>query len=53
VDPDIGEADPTDALRARRLKRVGVIAGITLVILIVLAVGIYVGAFIILSPMLG
>jgi hypothetical protein len=42
-----------DTLRARRLKRVAVIAGITLVILIVLAVGIYLGAFVILSPMMG
>ena len=43
----------TDTLRARRLKRVAVIAGITLVILILVAVGIYVGAFVILSPMMG
>jgi hypothetical protein len=35
------------------LKRVAVIAGITLVILIAIAVGIYVGAFVILSPMMG
>jgi hypothetical protein len=40
-------------LRTRRLKRVAVIAGITLVILIVLAVSIYVGVFVILSPMMG
>ena len=39
--------------RTRRPKRVAVIAGITLVILIALAVGIYVGAFVILSPMMG
>jgi len=45
--------DTTDALRTRRLKRVAVIAGITLVILIVVAIGIYVGAFVILSPMMG
>ena len=53
MDPDIGPADTADPLRARRLKRVAVIAGITLVILIVLAVGIYLGAFVILSPMMG
>jgi hypothetical protein len=47
------KADTTDTLRRRRLKRAGVIAGITLVILIVVAVGIYVGAFVILSPMTG
>jgi hypothetical protein len=45
--------DVTDTLRTRRLKRVAVIAGITLVILIAIAVGIYVGAFVILSPMMG
>ena len=43
----------TDARRTRTLKRVAVIAGITLVVLIALAVGIYVGAFVILSPMMG
>lgn len=40
----------TTDLRARRLRRVAVIAGITLLALIILAVGIYVGAFVILSP---
>ncbi len=40
-------------LRTRRLKCVAVIAGIMLVILIVLAVGIYVGVFVVLSPMMG
>jgi hypothetical protein len=50
MDPDIGTAD---TLGARRLKGVAVIAGITVVILIVLAVGISVGAFVILSPMMG
>ncbi|WP_177246964.1 hypothetical protein [Mycobacterium malmoense] len=39
--------------KARRLKRVAVIAGITLVVLIVLAVGIYVSVFVILAPMMG
>ncbi|BBZ49230.1 hypothetical protein H7H82_08960 [Mycobacterium heidelbergense] len=43
----------TTDLRARRLRRVAVIAGITLLALIILAVGIYVGAFVILSPMMG
>ncbi|WP_165759319.1 hypothetical protein [Mycobacterium decipiens] len=43
----------TDPLRTRRLKRIAVIAGITLGALIVVAVGIYVGAFVILSPMMG
>jgi hypothetical protein len=44
------EADMTDTLRVRPLKRVAVIAGIALVILIVVAVGIYVGAFVIVFP---
>ena len=48
----MAQPDTTD-LRARRLKRVAVIAGITLLILIVLAIGIYVGVFVILSPMVG
>jgi hypothetical protein len=47
------DAEMPDTLRARRLKRVAVIAGITLVILVVAAVAIYVGAFVILSPMMG
>ena len=44
--------DTTD-IRTRRLKRVAMIAGMALVILIIVAVGIYVGAFVILSPMMG
>jgi len=49
----MSEADITDTPRTRRLRRVAVIAGITLVVLILVAVGIYVGAFVILSPMMG
>jgi hypothetical protein len=45
--------DAPDAASARRLRRVAVIAGITLAVLIVLAVGIYVGVFVILAPMMG
>ena len=37
----------------RRLRRVPLIALITLAILLVVAVGVYIGAFVILSPMLG
>ena len=48
----MGQPDTTD-LRTRRLKRVAVIAAITLLILIVLAVSIYVGVFVIPSPMMG
>jgi hypothetical protein len=49
----MGEADVTETVRTRRLKRVAVIAGIALVILLLVAVGIYVGAFVILAPMMG
>jgi hypothetical protein len=44
--------DLTD-LRTRGLRRIAVIAGVTLVRLNVLAVGIYVGVFVILSAMMG
>lgn len=37
----------------RRLRRVAVIAGITLVVLLLLAAVIYAVAFLILSPMMG
>ena len=47
------EADTTDTARTRNLGRVAVIAVITLVVLILVAVGIYVIAFVILSPMMG
>lgn len=50
--PAVDEPDTTD-IRARRLRRVAVIAGIALVVLILVAVGIYVLAFIILAPMMG
>lgn len=45
--------DTTDEDRTRRLRRVAVIAGVTLVVLLLIAVGIYVGVFVILSPMMG
>ena len=48
----MGQPESTD-LRTRRLKHLAVIAAITLLILIVLAVGIYVGVFVIPSPMTG
>lgn len=48
-----GPRDTTDTATARRLRRIAVIAGITLVVSIVLAVGIYVGVFVILAPMMG
>ncbi len=43
----------TEAVRARRLKRVAITAGIALVIFMVLAVSIYLDVFVILSPMTG
>jgi hypothetical protein len=46
-------ADVTDDPGTRTLRRVAVIAGITLLVLIAVAVCIYVGAFVILSPMMG
>jgi hypothetical protein len=50
---DMDASDATGKPRTRTLGRIAVIAGITLVLLIVIAVGIYVGAFMILSPMMG
>jgi flagellar basal body-associated protein FliL len=47
------QADTTDPARTRNLKRVALIAVIALVVLILVAVGVYVIAFVILSPMLG
>jgi hypothetical protein len=40
----------TDTFRARLLRRVAVIAGIALVIVIVIVMGIYFGAFVIVCP---
>jgi hypothetical protein len=39
--------------RTRTLGRIALIAAISLVVLIIIAVGIYVGAFMIPSPMMG
>jgi hypothetical protein len=43
----------TTDLRARRLERIAAIAGITLVMLMVLVLGIYFGASVILFPTMG
>ncbi len=48
----VDDADATDT-RARNLRRVAVIAAITLIVLILVAAGIYVIAFVILAPMMG
>lgn len=45
--------ETADIERTRRVRRVAVIAVITLVVLVLIAVGIYVFAFVILSPMAG
>lgn len=50
--PAVDEPDTTD-IGARRLRRVAVITGITLVVLILVAVAVYVIAFIILAPVMG
>jgi type IV secretory pathway VirB3-like protein len=47
------EADTTEIPRTCGLRRTAVIAGITLLVLVLAAIGIYVIAFVILSPMLG
>jgi uncharacterized protein YpmB len=46
------EPDVTDPPRTRTVRRAAVIAGIMLIIFIAIAVAIYVGAFVILSPMM-
>jgi hypothetical protein len=56
---DAGYSEPMDASvtaeiqRIRRLHRIAVIAAITLAVLVLVAVGVYLSAFVILSPMLG
>ncbi|BBZ73810.1 hypothetical protein MPRS_49030 [Mycobacterium paraseoulense] len=45
--------ETTETLRTRRLRRVAMAAGTPLAVVVVLAVSIYVGVFVILSPMLG
>jgi hypothetical protein len=47
----VAGSDTTD-LRTRRLKRIALITGIMLLIFIALGVAIYVGVFVILSPMM-
>jgi hypothetical protein len=39
--------------RTRRLRRAAVIAVVTLAVLVLIAVGVYIVAFVILSPMIG
>jgi hypothetical protein len=53
---EVAKSNRTQTLqtaRTRRIKRIALIAGITLAILILVTVAIYLGAFVILSPMMG
>jgi hypothetical protein len=46
-------SERTEIERTRRIRRIAVTSVITLVILVLIAVGIYLVAFVILSPMIG
>jgi hypothetical protein len=46
-------SESTEIQRTRRLRRTAVIALITLAVLVLIAVGVYIIAFVILSPMIG
>jgi hypothetical protein len=46
-------SEKADIERTRRVRRIALISVITLAILVLIAVGIYVVAFVILSPMIG
>lgn len=46
-------SEHADIERTRRVRRIALISVITLLILVLIAVGIYVVAFVILSPMMG
>jgi hypothetical protein len=47
------DGETTEIRRTRRFRRVALIVLITLAILVVVAGGVYVVAFVVLSPMLG
>lgn len=51
--PAMDGAKATETRQTRRLRRVAVIAGITLAVVILVAAAVYVIAFLILSPVLG
>ena len=48
-----GRAGGTEIQRTRRVRRIALIAVVTLAVLVLIAVGIYVIAFVVLSPMAG
>jgi hypothetical protein len=47
------DSESTQIQRTRRLRRAAVIAVVTLAVLVLIAVGVYIIAFVILSPMIG
>jgi hypothetical protein len=47
------DSESTQIQRTRRLRRAALIAVITLAVLVLVAVGVYIIAFVILSPMIG
>jgi hypothetical protein len=47
------DSESAQIQRTRRLRRAAVIAVITLAVLVLIAVGVYIIAFVILSPMIG
>jgi hypothetical protein len=49
----VDSSESTEFERTHRIRRFAVISVITLVILVLIAVGIYVFAFVIVSPMIG
>ena len=49
----MNSSETAELKRTRNFRRVALISVITLVILVLIAVGIYVIAFVILSPMIG
>jgi hypothetical protein len=47
------DSESAQIQRTRRLRRAAVIAVVTLAVLVLIAVGVYIIAFVILSPMVG
>jgi hypothetical protein len=47
------DSESAQIQRTRRLRRAAVIAVVTLAVLVLIAVGVYIIAFVILSPMIG
>jgi hypothetical protein len=49
----VDEREAAEIERTRRIRRIALISVITLAVLVLIAVGIYVFAFVVLSPMTG